>query len=113
MNQYYVYIMANRAGMLYTGVTNDLRRRVAEHQQMRGSKFTARYNIKSLVYFEASSDIRAAIVREKQIKGWLREKKLALINDFNPDWDDLSRDAELDSEDANMALPTEEAVCPS
>ncbi len=90
MKEYYVYIMANRAGTLYTGVTNDLQRRVYEHQHKLIPGFTAKYNITRLVYFETTNDIRAAIGREKQIKGWLRAKKIALIESVNPDWNDLS-----------------------
>ena len=87
-----VYILSNRRdGVLYTGVTSDLRRRLAEHRgHMDPSSFTARYHLKCLVYFETTPDIRAAIAREKQIKGWLRRKKVALIETMNPDWRDLS-----------------------
>jgi putative endonuclease len=90
MKEYCVYIMTNRSGTLYTGVTNDLPRRVYEHQHKLIPGFTAKYNITRLVYFETTSDIRAAIGREKQIKGWLRAKKIALIESVNPNWDDLS-----------------------
>ena len=90
MKEYYVYIMANRSGTLYTGVTNNLQRRVYEHQHKLIPGFTAKYNVTTLVYFEATSDIRTAIGREKQIKGWLRAKKIALIESVNPNWDDLS-----------------------
>jgi putative endonuclease len=75
--------------VLYTGVTNNLRRRVYEHQNGLGSEFTRRYNIKKLVYYECCPDIKAAISREKQIKAGSRQKKLDLINDMNPDWADL------------------------
>ena len=90
MKQYYVYIMTNKSRTLYTGVTNDLERRVYEHKQKLVPGFTARYNITRLVYFEATEDVQAAIVREKQIKGWLRRKKIALIESANPRWEDLS-----------------------
>jgi len=90
MRQYYVYIMTNKSRTLYTGVTNDLNRRVYEHKQKLVPGFTSKYNITRLVYFEATTDIRAAIAREKQIKGWLRSKKVALIESANPKWDDLS-----------------------
>ena len=90
MAQYHVYIMTNRSRTLYTGVTNDLERRVFEHKSGTGSKFTSKYRITRLVYYEACSDPREAITREKQIKGWLRAKKIALIESVNPDWDDLS-----------------------
>ena len=87
-----VYMLSNRRnGVLYTGVTNDLRRRLNEHRRaLDSSSFTARYHLKRLVYFETTCDIRAAIAREKQIKGWLRRKKVALIETMNPEWRDLS-----------------------
>jgi putative endonuclease len=90
MRQYFVYILANRSRTLYTGVTNDLERRVAEHKQKRIPGFTSRYNINQLVFFESTPDVRAAIAREKQIKGWVRRKKIALIKASNPHWKDLS-----------------------
>ena len=88
-----VYIMANqRNTVLYTGVTSDLWHRVAEHKTKADPRsFTARYNLIKLVHFETTPDIRAAIRREKQIKGWLRVRKLALIEAANPGWEDLSR----------------------
>ncbi|HSK30693.1 MAG TPA: GIY-YIG nuclease family protein [Candidatus Limnocylindria bacterium] len=90
MKTYCVYIMASRSRTLYTGVTNDLERRVYEHKRKLVPGFTAKYNIDRLVYFDTTEDINAAIHREKQIKGWLRSKKLALIESVNPTWDDLS-----------------------
>ena len=90
MKQYYVYIMTNKSRALYTGVTNNLERRVYEHKQKLIPGFTAKYNISRLVYFEATEDIRAAIEREKQIKEWLRSKKVTLIESVNPSWTDLS-----------------------
>jgi len=92
MKQYYVYIMTNRCGTLYVGVTNDLARRVHEHKNKLIPGFTAKYNITKLVYFETTTDVRTAIARERQIKGWLRVKKIALIESVNPNWDDLSAD---------------------
>ncbi|MFZ0964094.1 MAG: GIY-YIG nuclease family protein [Terriglobia bacterium] len=86
---YSVYIMTNKTRTLYTGVTNDLTRRVAEHKLKLLPGFTNRYNITRLAYYEDYSDIRAAITREKQIKGWLRAKKVALIIAANPTWKDL------------------------
>lgn len=88
MRHYYVYIMASRSKSLYIGVTNDLRRRVEQHKQQT-TGFTAKYNITRLVYFEETSDIRAAIEREKQLKGWTRAKKIALVESVNPGWADL------------------------
>ena len=88
--QYYVYIMTNAYHtVLYTGVTNNLGRRVYEHQNGLGSIFVKKYNVHKLVYFEIGNDIRAAIAREKQIKGGSRKKKLDLINSMNPEWKDL------------------------
>ncbi len=92
MKTYHVYIMASASRVLYVGVTNHLLRRVSEHKQMRVPGFTARYRVTQLVYFEAFGDIRAAIIKEKQIKGWLRTKKIALIDGFNPGWKDLTAD---------------------
>ncbi|MGH9501749.1 MAG: GIY-YIG nuclease family protein [Terriglobales bacterium] len=89
---YYVYIMTNRSKTLYTGVTGHLERRVFEHKQGIKGDFAARYKIDRLVYFERFGDVRAAIAREKQIKGWLRMKKIALIVSMNPGWKDLSEE---------------------
>ncbi len=88
--RYYVYILASRSRTLYTGVTNNLRRRVFEHKQGLIEGFTKKYQIHRLVHFETGADIRAAIAREKQIKGWRREKKVALIASTNPTWEDLA-----------------------
>ena len=88
--QYYVYMMANRYNtVLYTGVTNDLMRRVWEHKEGRGGGFTSRYNVTKLVYYQECGDVRAAIAREKQIKAGSRQKKEALVNGVNPEWRDL------------------------
>ncbi|MCC5792295.1 MAG: GIY-YIG nuclease family protein [Legionellaceae bacterium] len=88
----YVYLLANQHNnVLYTGVTNDLIRRVYEHKNKLVAGFTQKYNVDRLVYFEVCSGIVFAIEREKQIKGWSRKKKHVLINTLNPEWDDLSR----------------------
>ena len=92
MHFYYVYIMTNRSKTLYTGVTNNLERRVFEHKQALKPGFTTHYKIDRLIYFERFGDIRSAITREKQIKGLLRIKKIALIVSMNPEWKDLSED---------------------
>jgi putative endonuclease len=89
---YFVYIMTNRSKTLYTGVTNNLTRRVGEHKAGSGSAFAAKYRLDQLVYFERLEDIRNAIEREKRIKGWLRIKKIALIVSINPEWKDLSEE---------------------
>jgi len=92
MQKSFIYILSNKSKTIYVGVTNNLRRRIAEHRQSIIKGFTERYNIKDLVYFEEFSDIRYAIRREKQIKGWLRKKKIELIKTLNPNWIDLSND---------------------
>ena len=94
MRRYYIYIMTNRSRTLYIGVTNDLRRRVQEHKEKLIPGFTQKYNVTQLVYYEETPDVKAAIAREKQIKGWLRAKKVALIESVNPEWRDLSDDWE-------------------
>jgi putative endonuclease len=90
MPHFYVYIMTNHSRTLYAGVTNNLQRRVYEHKQKLVEGFTQKYNITQLVYYEVTSDVRSAIAREKQIKGWLRSKKIALIESMNPKWKGLS-----------------------
>ena len=90
MKEYYVYILANKRGVLYTGVTNDLERRVYEHKKKFVDGFTKRYNVTQLVYFESTKDVTAAITREKQIKGLLRSKKVDLIKTINPRLENLS-----------------------
>jgi putative endonuclease len=92
MKQFYVYIMTNKSKTLYVGVTNNLQRRVYEHKNKMIKGFTSKYNITKVVYFEVFSDIESAIKREKQIKGWLRKKKIDLIESMNPDWNDLSEE---------------------
>ena len=91
MNRTYcVYILASRSRNLYTGVTGNLEPRMVEHRQGLTPGFTTRYRIFRLVYFEFFSDVRAAIAREKEIKGWRREKKIWLISRNNPTWADLA-----------------------
>ena len=92
MRDYYVYIMTNRSGTLYTGMTNDLERRVAEHRARLARGFTEKYKITRLVYYEAVSNVNDAIHREKQIKAWRRSKKLGLIASMNARWKDLAED---------------------
>ena len=89
MQTYFVYIVASRSRNLYTGVTNDLQRRILQHKQGLVPGFTTRYRIQRLVYYEQFGDIRAAIAREKQVKGWNRQRRLALIASRNPTWKDL------------------------
>ena len=90
--QYFVYIMSSQTQVLYVGVTNNLMLRVQQHKDGIGSAFTSRYRTKRLVHYEETSDVHAALSREKKIKGWLRTKKVALIEEDNPDWRDLSED---------------------
>ncbi len=88
---YYVYIMTNkRNNVLYTGMTNNLDRRVLEHKNKMVEGFTEKYNVNKLIYYEVHNNPREAINREKQIKGWLREKKIRLVKSTNPAWKDLS-----------------------
>jgi putative endonuclease len=88
--QGYVYILTNvHNKVLYTGVTSDLVKRIYEHKNKMVDGFTKKYNVHKLVHFEISDDIMTAIEREKQIKGWLRKKKIALIEENNPEWKDL------------------------
>lgn len=92
-HEYFVYIMTNaRNTVLYTGVTNNLMRRVWEHKNKVGSIFARRYNVNKLVYFEIGNDVNQAIFREKQIKAGSRQKKIDLIHSINPDWKDLYED---------------------
>ena len=83
-------MLSSRSRNLYTGITNDLAKRVKQHKDKSADGFTAKYNINRLVHFEEFRDVNAAIAREKQIKGWDRAKRVALIEDDNPAWDDLS-----------------------
>ena len=92
MMAYYVYIVTNNSGTLYTGMTNDLKRRMYEHKNHLIPGFTRKYKITKLVYYDETDDVNEAIAREKQIKGWLRKKKISLIESVNPDWNDLSEE---------------------
>jgi putative endonuclease len=97
MQVYYVYIMTNtHHNVLYTGVTNDLERRCYEHKQKKIKGFTQKYNVDKLVYFEIFDYIDSAITREKQIKGYSRMKKSALINKFNKEWKELYHNGKIE-----------------
>jgi putative endonuclease len=96
MKTYTMYILASESGVLYTGVTNSIQRRVWQHKRKLLPGFTEKYNVTKLVYYEVFSDVRAAIQREKQIKRWSRAKKVHLIELRNPKWLDLF---EIDSAD--------------
>jgi putative endonuclease len=104
MRQYYVYILTNRSRTLYTGMTNDLVQRVHQHRQKLVPGFTSRYDITQLAYAEAFESAISAIAREKQIKGWLRKRKIELIESMNPNWRDLSDDWREDEQDPSLAL---------
>lgn len=91
MRNYYFYIITNKYNkVLYIGVTNNLERRMYEHKNKLIRGFSSKYNLQKLVYYEQFGDVNDAIANEKKIKGWLRSKKIALINSFNPEWKDLS-----------------------
>lgn len=96
---YFVYIMTKRAGTLYTGMTNDLERRVYEHKHHMADGFTERYKMHKLVYCEDTNDVQSAIAREKQIKGWLRRKKVELIDSMNPIRLDLAEEWQFTQSD--------------
>lgn len=87
---FYVYILASVQRTLYIGVTNDLRRRVQEHKAGKISGFTSKYRVNRLVHYEVAQDAEGAIRREKQLKGWVRRRKVELIEEGNPQWEDLS-----------------------
>ncbi len=90
MPKYYVYIMNSTSGTLYTGITNDLMRRVYQHKRGEIPGFTRKYKVTRLAYFEETGDVYQAIAREKEIKGWRRSKKIDLIRSLNPNWEDLA-----------------------
>ncbi|MBI2872336.1 MAG: GIY-YIG nuclease family protein, partial [Chloroflexi bacterium] len=90
MTTYYVYMLTNATHRLYVGVTRDLQRRIYEHKRKLVPGFTNKYNLSWLACYETTSDVKAAIAREKQIKGWSRSKKTALVESANPNWVDLS-----------------------
>ena len=90
--QYFVYMLTNwNNRVLYIGVTNDLERRLYEHRNHLVDGFTSRYNVNKLVYFEVTNDVSSALEREKQLKGWTRQRKNALVFNTNPAWVDLSK----------------------
>ena len=91
-NSYYVYMIASESKVIYTGVTNNLERRIYEHKKKLFEGFSKRYNTYKLVWYEETDDVGAAIAFEKKIKGWKRYKKVELIEEKNPSWDDLAKD---------------------
>ncbi len=87
---FFVYIMASRSGTLYIAITNDIARRAYEHKHGLVCGFTSKYRVTRLVYCESTEDVGAALDREKQLKRWSRQKKIALVESMNPNWEDLS-----------------------
>ncbi len=104
MNSFFVYIMTNRSRTLYIGVTSNLVKRVHEHKSKLVPGFTKSYNMTRLVHYEETRDAMVAIRREKQLKGWLRRKKIALIESANPAWQDLSA-GWFDDSDSSVVPP--------
>jgi putative endonuclease len=90
MKQYFVYILASITRTIYIGMTNDIDRRLYEHKNKLAEGFTSKYGVDRLVYFEQFNDVKLAIARETELKKWRREKKIALIESVNPDWDDIT-----------------------
>ncbi|MDO8682026.1 MAG: GIY-YIG nuclease family protein [Armatimonadota bacterium] len=104
MKPYYVYILASRRnGTLYVGITNDLQRRMYEHKNGLIEGFTKKYGVHMLVYYDETSDVNAAIAREKHIKGWNRAWKLQIIEAMNPEWKDLAADLFTDEMDSRSS----------
>ena len=91
-HEYFVYIMASKSRVLYTGMTNNLSARVLEHKTEQLGGFTKRYRVHRLVYFESYNYVQTAISREKEIKRWIRQRRVALIESTNPTWEDLAGD---------------------
>lgn len=89
MKRYRVYIMTNKSGTLYIGVTSNLSKRIWEHKNKAVKGFTEKYNIDRLIYFEQTENVMSALEREKQLKKWSRKKKIDLVNRLNPEWEDL------------------------
>ena len=95
-HRYYVYLLTNwNNKVMYVGITNDLVRRMREHKTKAVKGFTEKYNVHKLVYFEETSEVNAAIAREKEIKKWRREKKNALVMHVNPEWRDLAEELSI------------------
>lgn len=101
--RYYVYILGSYSATLYIGVTGNLHRRVWQHKEETTEGFTKKYAVMRLLYFETFHEVLAAIAREKQLKGWTRAKKIALIEAKNPKWEDLSREWYSSSEEELLA----------
>ena len=102
MENFFVYIVSSNSKRIYIGMTNDLDRRLYEHKHKLIKGFTAKYNMDKLVYYEVFSSVQQAIDRETQLKGWLRERKINLIESLNPSWKDLSENWQLDQRDSSL-----------
>ena len=102
--RYFVYIVASRSRTIYTGITSGLKKRVREHREGKFRGFTSRYGVHRLVHVECFRDVHMAINREKEIKGWRRERKVALIESTNPTWSDLA-EAWFESHPAKKQIP--------
>jgi putative endonuclease len=112
MKSYFVYIMSSQGRVLYIGVTSKLEGRVFQHKAHFFGGFTAKYNVSNLVYFERYSNVYRAIGREKELKGWLRQKKFSLIESTNPNWKDLSYGWYQKISMAQLELPDNERIFP-
>jgi putative endonuclease len=104
LQKYFAYILSNASRTLYVGMTNDLVRRVDQHREGKIPGFTAKYNIKQLAYYESYPTATGAIHREKQMKGWTRAKKIALIETMNPHWEDLAKDLKVKWPASDVAI---------
>ena len=109
--RFWVYIVASKGRTLYTGMTNSLDRRIHEHKLHLVPGFTAKYDCTRLVWFEERSDVKQAIAREKQIKGWLRARKIALIEESNPHWNDLASIGDGDVVTSRATSPIHLSKC--
>lgn len=98
---YYIYIMTNNTKTLYIGMTNNLQRRVYEHKNHLVKGFTSKYRISKLIYYETTKDVNSAIIREKQLKNWHRQWKINLIEENNPEWNDLAKEWNIDPESSS------------
>ena len=113
MRYYFIYILTNQSKTLYVGMTDDLKRRLHEHRKKVFDGFTAKYNVTQLVYYETNPYLSETIAREKQLKGWSRAKKVALVEKMNPNWDDLSNRWQKDGAPGEFNKQVQDAMRPS